>query len=90
MDPGRDPTAGFSGLIAIGAVNGIGVLSNPDLISGADLGGFIGFERTPIFARFIRLTVPLLLPLYCPVLVTRSANVFRAFHFKRHAVKQFF
>ena len=33
MDPGRDPTAGFfSGLIVIGTVNIIGVLSDPVLI----------------------------------------------------------
>ena len=32
MDPGWDPTAGFSGLIVIGAVNVIGALSNLVLI----------------------------------------------------------
>ena len=39
------------------------------LFAGADLGGFVGFEQTPLSPRIIRLTVPLLLP---PVLVTQQ------------------
>ena len=54
-------------------------LSEPKLSvsTGSDLGGggLLGSNEPPLFARFIRLTVPFLLPPDCSVLVTQSANL---------------
>ena len=75
-------------LASLTRATSVAVLHHPH--QGQIQRGFAGFERTPLFARFIRLTVPLLLPSNYPVRVTQSANLFPAFHFNAHAVKQFF
>ena len=77
--------------MATGETTIVGELMESVQTTGADLGGgFVGSERTPLLPDSFDILLPLLLPPDCPVNVTQSPNLLRAFRFNAHVVKQFF